>query len=103
MEPKFAPFDLTEFLESGNLLAVNEKILWKMGLALTVTWDTDTKKATGLFVSQWVHPDGHQEIIEDSRDEITDARHAAYEKWVRARADLMENADERAVCLSVLE
>jgi hypothetical protein len=36
MEPKFAPFDLTEFLESGNLLAVNENILWPVGLALTV-------------------------------------------------------------------
>jgi hypothetical protein len=101
--PKIVEFDLTEFLVSGNLLNVNEKVLWKMGLALTVHYDSDSGEANGLFISQWSYPDGHCEIIGGSDDVLTRTRHAAFEEWVRARAAKMSVSGEAEICLSVLE
>lgn len=101
-DPEFNPIDLTEFLESGILLKVNEEVLWPLGLALTVSYDIHTNKITRLFVSEWSYPDGHQEIIESVEDDVMTGRHAAFEKWVRARAALMPDLSERGACLSVL-
>ena len=102
MEPKFAEFDLTEFLESGILVTINERILWPMGLALTVDYDTETKQAKRLFVSQWSYPDGHQEIIESRIDDVMRQRHAAFEAWVKARAAIMPIPAEAQKCLGML-
>ena len=103
-DPKFTPFDLKEFLESGALLAVNERVLWPLGLALTVNMDTDTGAVSDLHVRQWVFADGHHEIIEDSApdDPVIVERHAALKAWVEARAASMTVPGEADIALRIL-
>jgi len=97
--PRFGPFDLTEFLESGVLATVNERVLWPLGLSLTVDYDPEAKKAVGLFVCQWIYEGGHHRIIDAAEYGVMEERRAAFVAWVEARAASMTVPGEPGTAL----
>lgn len=99
--PTFVAVDLREFLESGLLYAVNERLLWPLGLALTVNAEEDGT-IHELHVRQWEYPDGHHECIEDDpSDGIRATRYAALEEWLRDRLSSMTITAERDAAAAV--
>ena len=91
-DPAFDPVDLTELVESGVLMAANERFFWPLGLALT--WTRDEEGAmSDLHVREWTYSDGHHESIEDSGSPIAIERRAAFAIWFDRRAESMP-ADE---------
>lgn len=101
-DPKFCEVDLTELIEAGVLLAVNERVLWPLGLALAWTWDWTAKRATNLRVRQWEFGDGHLESIQCPPDALSDKRHWALEAYVQARAAKMP-AEEGKAALKLID
>jgi hypothetical protein len=87
-KPKFVPVDLTEMQNAGVLMAVNERVLWPLGLALT--WKhSEAGEASDLHIREWQWEDGHHETIENSNDSITQWRLKAFEGYVLARIATM--------------
>ena len=102
-DSKFVPIDLKEFLESGTLEAVNERVLWPLGLALAVDYDAKAGSVTNLHVRQWEFEDGHHECIEEPDDDpVMVERHTAFRAYVKARAASMP-MDEAAEALLLLD
>lgn len=91
---RFVPVDLTDLADAGVLMAVNELVLWPMGLALT--WSrNDDGTASDLHVRQWEYGDGHREAIAlDPRDSVAAQRRVTFAKWAADRRTLMPE-DER--------
>ena len=92
--PTFVPADLTELANAGVLMAVNELVLWPLGLALTWDRETDTGQCSGLHVRQWEYEDGHRETIAlDHADAVGVERRAAFAAWAEHRAALLPDAE----------
>lgn len=100
--PRMVKVELREFLENGILMAVNERVLWPLGMALRVQLGDDGSVAD-LDVVRWRYPDGHREIIETADDEIAQERRRRFETFVKATAMLMTVPGEDAVALQVLD
>ena len=89
-EPKWVPISLKEFVESGAMVAANESVLWKLGLALVVDHDPETGEYSHLHVREWLWEDGHHEAIEEAADDpVMVERHAAFRTYVKDRAATM--------------
>jgi len=102
-DPKFVPIPLKEFVESGTMVAVNERILWPLGVALTVDFDSATGEYTNLHVRQWEFEDGHHECIEEAADDpVMAERHRAFFDYVQERTATMPE-EEAAEALLLLD
>jgi hypothetical protein len=104
-EPKFIPVDLTEMQNAGVLMAVNERVLWPLGLALAWRPNEETGEASSLHIREWRWEDGHHEAIETEEDELTERRRAAFAAYVVDRVSTMpeDEAVEAIVLLGTLE
>lgn len=100
--PKFVHFPLEEFVGAGLLMLVNERVLWPLGLALTVNVNPASRQVTGLHVREWQYHDGHHEIIETGHDEVFRQRRAAVLEWVHQRIQSLPE-DERAGAIALFE
>lgn len=100
--PTWESFPLEEFITSGLLHHINETILWKVGLALSVAVNPVTQQAEEFFVRQWVFADGHNESIENKDDALAKARHNALVAWLRQRMISMPGS-ERGPVAKLLE
>lgn len=93
-DPRFVPVDLTMLQNEGVLMAVNERVLWPLGLALTWDHDEATGSATNLHVREWRYEDGHHEAIElEDVDAVADERRSRFAGWVGDRALTMPEAE----------
>lgn len=92
---------LREFLENGVLMAVNERVLWPIGLALRVNVGDDGD-VEDLAVVRWAYPDGHREIIESADDDIAQERRRRFDAYVRTIAAMMPIEGEAEVALGIL-
>jgi hypothetical protein len=89
--------DLTAFQQGGILWAVNQFVLWPMGLALSVVFDTDTGKVAGpIELREWRYPDGHLETIEDSSEQPDFDRWLAFVDTITGRLKQMPLAEREA-------
>jgi hypothetical protein len=102
-EPKWEPVSLTEMMNAGVLMNVNETRLWPLGLALVWTYDPITGEAVDLHIREWQWEDGHHEAIEEAADDpILLARRDAYSTYVKGRAATMPS-NESADALLLLD
>lgn len=94
---RFVPADLTGFQQGGLLWAVNQYVLWPLGLALTMTMDADTGTVTGpIEIREWVAPDGHVETIEDDSEQPDWDRYMAFVHFIEDRLPRMPLEDSDA-------
>lgn len=88
---------MTAFQQSGALWAVNQFVLWPLGLALTVRFDLETGLVGGpITLREWVYPDGHLETIEDSSEQPDFDRWLAFSDMVEKRLAKMPPAEREA-------
>jgi hypothetical protein len=85
-DPRFVVVpNLTDFQQGGILWAVNQFLLWPLGLALSVVFDTETGRAKGpIELREWEYPDNHLETIEDSSEQPD------FDRWVAFCATIEE-------------
>lgn len=90
--------NLTEFQRGGLLWAVNQFVLWPLGLGLSVTYDaeTGTVRNQPIELREWVSPDGHLETIEDSSEQPDFDRWLAFCDTVEHRLALMPIEEREA-------
>ena len=94
--------DLTSLMNAGVLMAANEAFFWPLGLALTWIYSHETGVASGLYISQWVYPDGHHESIElEPDDEIGDERRRRFADWLNDRLASMPTDEARAAAVQM--
>jgi hypothetical protein len=94
--PRFVPADLTELVESGVLMAVNELVLWPLGLALA--WvRAENGSCVDLGIRQWEYEDGHRETIAMAEDAFTVTRREAFAAWASHRRALMPESERSGI------
>lgn len=98
---KFVETSLADFHQSKIMWAANYFVLWPLGLALTVTSETDeagVKTYTKLDVREWTYPDGElTETINQDEDE-NQADYAIFLAGARERILAMK-PEERVIAL----
>lgn len=94
----FVQADMTAFQRGGLLWAVNQFVLWPLGLALTVTYDADTDsvKDQPIELREWVAPDGHLETIEDASEQPDFDRWLAFNDIIEIRLAKMPAVEREA-------
>lgn len=97
----FRPADLTAFQQGGLLWAVNQYVLWPLGLALTMVVDFDQEGEGPVVrgpieIREWVAPDGHVETIEDDSEQPDFDRYEAFVHFVEDRIPKMPLAESDA-------
>jgi hypothetical protein len=98
VDPRFVVVsDLTPFQQGGLLWAVNQYVLWPLGLALSIVFDADTNTAKGpIELREWQWPDGHRETIEDDSQQPDFDRWLAFCATVEERLATMPTSEREA-------
>jgi hypothetical protein len=96
--PWLVSADLGNLLEAGVLLALNERLLWPLGLTFIADVQEDR---VALDLREREHPDGPREAIAlDPGDREPVAEREAFDAWVERRAAGLPVA-ERAAALAL--
>lgn len=102
--PKMATFSMAEFYRRHVLYAINELLLWPLGLALTIVVPDGEGSMvdrigddTTMMVSVWDYGDGHQETVVFGSDPTEDAKEyfAEFTRFVEERVNLMPQHERR--------
>ena len=101
-KPEFVEVPLIEMMDEGVLLAINERVLWPLGLALTWGYSQEGHDARDLHIREWRFEDGHHEGIEvDPNDPVVQEHRKAFPAYVKKRAETMPSAEAAEALLLV--